>query len=1708
MGLFDFLRRKEPRNIRREYSKEKKGRVAVTKSSQDFPSFLKELAKYYMSFLETDFHKQRRPKRYIRYHDEKNPDFKVGLNLNKYPQFYAQVWKAITNLFEDESLLVPKGRYRMEMPVRLLDLLSLQIEKLVSEGTISSVIDTIAEEIIASAESYQDEYDIALEACLEQIRLIFKKTIVLPIVNQVEKPIQNMSLGDENTIFLMEEELTDVIVNLAEEKVAEIVKLQLAQEEIDVADSLKQYLQIDDLRNSISSFFEGLQFTDLYGEIFEIERCKNIQENKEFYLYFCDIGYQGITYPIFYMPITLQSEGQKYRINFDSQIFVNKKALSYITQEFNQENNKTGTLRLIQDRIIYVYESRDTLLQRLSSVLDEICDLFELDGTISFQNVDRKSFRNMSIQFSNSCHIVLFDKADEALINDYEELLNLPPDSELVASLSQITQEFISEDPKNCNDEVNDEWEKTETANKLVAQCPIPLNSEQRCILAALAKGETRIITVEGPPGTGKSHTITAVVFEAISKNQSVLVLSDKKEALDVVEDKITSTMNSVRDEKDFQNPILRLGKAKNTYSDILSPSAITRIQNYHSAIRSNYTSLAEGISELSQSLRDSIAEEIKAYCEINMQDIGELCELDKNLPVDNPAIVVTEVLRIPDSDVELQEFRTTFSKLHNNVTFDDDFQFSILRVINDDYITRLSRLIELLGMLEKMRGPEISGDQGVYLLCDAQKTAGERFHYDIRLITDFLSTHYNILEGLKSKKTWDVFECEQRDFAGFTDVEELLRASVSLISIVEKVMSVFCDNLRVIDNLTIPHDFDLPQFQEFIDAYEQMRGRFLGFLFKGKRVKEQDMKFKKTFPYLSLKKPHKRLKQMKKVAEIMRYAIELKDDFSDKSMTTASYLHYIIASIQFDTRDESDEISKLLETFQIGLSRIKQEDWLEQLNVTTIRSLAKIQALSQFLAICDKIEQARVDGIEHILRIDENLYELLLTADIGEIKYGLAKHKRVLEQILVLGDDIEYLQEHLLKYPQTLEAAGIDIKSFSTLCKNRITEMSEQTFNLLIRYISLWQQIEGGFRALPSINYANNMKVMEQLVTAQMTYILDKRVLDFNKNASATAETLRLIIRGKRRFPKDEFSKLKEAFPCILASVRDYAEYIPLLPEIFDVVIIDEASQVSIAQAFPALLRGRKVLVLGDNKQFSNIKAAQARTDVNKEHMNNLKETFRKCVSEDQTKLTRLAKFNIKTSILDFTGFINNYKVQLQKHFRCYKELISYSKKTFYNNSLQVMKIRGKRIDDVLKFTILPNDGKKEAIPKTNSIEADFIMAELRKLVEEGHQCSVGVITPHTNQQKFIYQQARQLPESDELFDRNRLKVMTFDTCQGEERDVIYFSMVATDQDDRLGYIFPKDLKNIDFDSDGRIRVQRLNVGFSRTKECMHFVLSRDLSQYTGAIGEALRHYQNVLKTAQREILPTEVDKASPMEANVLNWFYQSNFWREKQASIEIIPQFPIGEYLQQLDKTYNHPKYKVDFLLLYNDSSHEHKIIIEYDGFKEHFTDLDAVNEFNYQHYYRDEDVYREKVLEGYGYRFLRINRFNLGENPIDTLDQRLQKVVERKQVDNAFLSRIHNMISQIENGEMKECPKCQKVLPRKKFYDSSLSTNYGRICIDCKGIPKISHKLKREKTREVANISCPRCDSPMVVRHGRYGYFYGCKQYPYCRGTRNID
>src|SRR3990167_9626806 len=91
--------------------------------------FIKEVAKYFMDFLETDFHKHKLPRRSIKFRN--NDNLLVGLNLQKYETFNALILELISKNFDKDVLnKISKGIYKTSLPKNLLELIKLQIGKI------------------------------------------------------------------------------------------------------------------------------------------------------------------------------------------------------------------------------------------------------------------------------------------------------------------------------------------------------------------------------------------------------------------------------------------------------------------------------------------------------------------------------------------------------------------------------------------------------------------------------------------------------------------------------------------------------------------------------------------------------------------------------------------------------------------------------------------------------------------------------------------------------------------------------------------------------------------------------------------------------------------------------------------------------------------------------------------------------------------------------------------------------------------------------------------------------------------------------------------------------------------------------------------------------------------------------------------------------------------------------------------------------------------------------------------------------------------------------------------------------------------------------------------------------------------------------------------------------------------------------------------
>jgi len=1108
-----------------------------------------------------------------------------------------------------------------------------------------------------------------------------------------------------------------------------------------------------------------------------------------------------------------------------------------------------------------------------------------------------------------------------------------------------------------------------------------------------------------------------------------------------VVEDKITDTLNKVRLDKNFQNPILRLGKTGSTYNQILSSSSMEDIKTHYKAVKNDYQNIENSISTSSVSLKKYIEHEIQAYKKIKIKEILEYKMLDIFISKLKLPINIDESLNRIESINEIRNVYSIMKELRTNFI---NFNYDINPTLEISQYT-LDKIKFSIEYIENLKIDLTDTDDTIFknILLSIYEN-----NIDIELEEKTINNIEEIFNKLISYDSiYNLFSIIKPD--NFSGIKNVLTTLSFFVEFLESLNSEFGNKLLNIYFEAKFTDMNYKQLNWFIESYKKIRMPVFGYLFNNRELKEYNNQFKKIFNS-SVKNPHKYLKKLENIYDILLYVDRNKNKINDylKGLDFIFILYSILNNNLLKSQFES--MIKDLYNFKYAIDDIENRKWFMILKPNTIREIKDIKKMNNIIISYRKYKKYNIPIYNSVIKsVDIFIDNKYISKELESLKNCL----NFAEKFNKEKDKIRQLLFLLNLYPETFKKININKEKFISLFSNSFIDINDNDFNQFLRYIELYHKIKNNFLNIPNFKYNDLKKNIEFLVTTQMTFLMDRLVINFYEYNKSTAKVLREIIKSKQKFPKEEFLKLKNAFPCILSGIRDYAEYIPLEPDIFDLVIIDEASQVSIAQAFPALLRAKKILVLGDKKQFSNVKTSHARTDTNIEYMKNLNDCFVKHISNKKTEIIKLDKFNIKTSILDFFEYISNYHTQLLKHFRGYKEIISYSNKFFYQNSLQVMKIRGRRIEDVIKFTFIKYENKKELIPNTNSIEADYILSELKKLKDSNSNLSIGIITPHTNQQKLIVELINKSPDKNFYFDTLKLKIMTFDTCQGEERDVIFYSLVANNESDHLWGVFIKNLDSVDLEEDGKIKAQRLNVGFSRAKETIHFILSKNIDDYKGAIGEAIRYYYSILNEAKMEKSIIETDKNSKMEPEVLNWFYQTEFWEKNKNSIEFMPQFEIGRYLKQLDKSYNHPKYKVDFLLIYKDKNdREHKIIIEYDGFNEHFQEIDNINKYNYHHYYNESDIYRQKVLESYDYKFLRINKFNIGENPILKLNERLNNLIENDQ-ENFIMNNIYENIENLYNGEKKECPKCGKIRSIKEFQDYSLKNGVGRICRYCK-------------------------------------------------------
>jgi superfamily I DNA and/or RNA helicase/very-short-patch-repair endonuclease len=300
------------------------------------------------------------------------------------------------------------------------------------------------------------------------------------------------------------------------------------------------------------------------------------------------------------------------------------------------------------------------------------------------------------------------------------------------------------------------------------------------------------------------------------------------------------------------------------------------------------------------------------------------------------------------------------------------------------------------------------------------------------------------------------------------------------------------------------------------------------------------------------------------------------------------------------------------------------------------------------------------------------------------------------------------------------------------------------------------------------------------------------------------------------RTLMKKAGSLIQRIKPCFLMSPLSIAQYLDPRSTRFDVIIFDEASQVRPEDAVGALLRGKQVVVMGDSKQLPPTDFFDTVVD---SHENEPEDYT---PAGDMESILNVCKrsFPVKT---------------LRWHYRSrHESLIAISNQEFYDNRLYVYPSPMQKDESLgLKFVHLPDAAYDRGRSGANRIEARAVARAVFEHFQKYPGKSLGVGTFNIKQQEAIQEEIEALLKANPGVDLNsgndrgeHFFVKNLETIQGDERDVILLS---------VGYGFDSNRKlSLNFgplNRDGGER--RLNVLITRAREkCIVFsnFTSRDL--------------------------------------------------------------------------------------------------------------------------------------------------------------------------------------------------------------------------------------------------------------------------------------
>lgn len=898
-------------------------------------------------------------------------------------------------------------------------------------------------------------------------------------------------------------------------------------------------------------------------------------------------------------------------------------------------------------------------------------------------------------------------------------------------------------------------------------------SSQMNVILDVL---EGRSVVVEGPPGTGKSQTIANIIAECLGNGKTVLFVSEKMAALNVVkrrldEAELSPYILELHSDNVNRKNFLRemeMSLSRKTEHEITSDSDCSRLERVRNELDAYAEAIAEPIGE-----RELTPYQLIGMRDVALSNIKRRRRTPARIEIKNPHKIDNEdwdeymgMLKAAAETIpQVMPVKKNYWRdcTVHNLTPDKEHAFrdhlaSVSRKL-DNSVTSMREICKILDVaVPQTIGEMVVLDEtcknilkhGGISLKDAVDTDADGYLRAADEVIRSMDEIRSIRSGILERYNDDILKID----AG-TMLESFNKASKKMFFSMNKV---YKDTMKAMQSYSIA-EFDesraendlkeIVRYQENIKMFSNTdRKNLFGDGWKGADSDPDELR------------------------RIRDWTAEVKRNIGSGKFTdiTALVISRGGAGTQFEDRyrnmegnissmmDSIDKLTELMGMAENAKFRAEFNDmkpsglkkWLKEVN-TNIDSL---RPWSNYCDIIDRFSSSPMNDIA--VKVASGEIHPLDIVDTFVIGYSSALLGDAVRDRPKLRDFSYEVQDMLIKDLDEIDRAVLELNS--KRLHRKLAQISERRI----------AEADDGIRVLKG---------------------------EFNRGHG------QMSVRKIMNFAGNAIQAVK---PCFMMSPMSVAQYLGNKNMTFDVVIFDEASQVVPADSLGTLMRGSQAVIMGDSKQLPPTKFFERREEGSSDI----------ATAKDMESLLNLCRASLPVRVLAW-------------HYRSrHDSLMALSNRLFYNDRLMVCPSPSPApVNMGLQLKYVRTAVYERGTSGINQKEAKMIAREVWHHYTETPHKSLGVATFNINQQKAIMEEVEKMfrrhPDARANMMQNSaepLIIRNLESIQGDERDVMFVS---------IGY---------GYDSSGKLSKsfgalnrsggeRRLNVLMTRARErCVMF--------------------------------------------------------------------------------------------------------------------------------------------------------------------------------------------------------------------------------------------------------------------------------------------